>query len=459
MEVMNTVLVSIVAFLFAIAILVAVHEWGHYIVARLVGVKVLRFSIGFGKPLWLKRAGADETEYCVSAIPLGGYVKLLDEREGGVPAHERHRAFNSQTIPARIAILVAGPLLNFLFAILAYWTMFLIGVPGIQPIVGAVEPAGIAAESGLQTGDRIIAVGGERVMTWEGGILAMLDSMLETESIPMTVSDTQGRERQLKLDVSGKINALTEPGALFTGLGLEPWAPSIEPVLGALSPGESAEAAGLMVGDRVLTAAGIDIADWSAWVEFVRERPGETVEVLVERDSVEKYVSLSIGELTEEDGSLVGRIGAGPFVPPDFYDQYRAEQRYGPVAAISVAIGRTWSMSALTVRMVARMITGDVSVRNISGPINIAQYAGYTASIGLASFLNFLAVVSLSLGILNLLPVPVLDGGQVVYQLIEAVKGRPLSERAQIVGQQIGIGVLMLMMGFAFYNDLSRVFS
>jgi regulator of sigma E protease len=445
--------------LFAIAVLVAVHEWGHYIVARMVGVKVLRFSIGFGKPLWLKRAGADQTEYCISAIPLGGYVKLLDEREGDVPEEERHRAFNFQPIPARIAILVAGPLLNFLFAIVAYWSMFLIGVPGIQPIVGAVQPGSIAATGGLQTGDRILAVGSQQVKTWEGGILAMLDSMLSVESIPMTVSDGQGRERRVELDVSGKITTLTEPGALFSGLGLEPWTPTLDPVLGELSEGEAAQASGLRSGDRILTAAGVEIVDWSAWVSFIRERPAQTVDVLVERDSVQQLIRLNIGEITLEDGSRIGRIGAGVLVADDFYDQYRAEQRYGPIEAISVAIDRAWSMSALTIRMVARMVTGDVSVRNISGPINIAQYAGYTASIGLASFLNFLAVVSLSLGILNLLPVPVLDGGQVVYQLVEAVKGRPMSERAQLVGQQIGIGILMLMMGFAFYNDLTRVFS
>lgn len=275
----------------------------------------------------------------------------------------------------------------------------------------------------------------------------------------MTVSDGQGRERRVELDVSGKITTLTEPGALFSGLGLEPWTPTLDPVLGELSDGEAAQASGLKTGDRILTAAGVEIVDWSAWVSFIRERPAQTVDVLVERDSVQQLIRLNIGEITLEDGGRIGRIGAGVLVADDFYDQYRAEQRYGPIAAISVAIDRAWSMSALTIRMVARMVTGDVSVRNISGPINIAQYAGYTASIGLASFLNFLAVVSLSLGILNLLPVPVLDGGQVVYQLVEAVKGRPMSERAQLVGQQIGIGILMLMMGFAFYNDLSRVFS
>jgi regulator of sigma E protease len=456
---MNSVLLSIFAFLFAIGILVAVHEWGHYIVARLVGVKVLRFSIGFGKPLWTKTAGADGTEYCISAIPLGGYVKLLDEREGDVSAEERHRAFNCQSIAARVAILIAGPLLNFIFAILAYWMMFIIGVPGVQPIIGELEADSIAAHAGLQSGDRLLTIGNQPVETWEGSVLAILDSVLAAEHIDMTVMGVEGVSRRVEIDVAGKTSELTEPGALFSGLGLKAWSPKVEPVLGELSAGEAAEAAGLLPGDRIVAADDQSFAEWIEWVEFVRARPGKTTDVVVNRDGSEVIVSLTIGELKLEDDTTIGRIGAGPLVPEGLYDKYRAEQRYGPVAAFAVAVDRTWSMSALTVRMVVRMVTGDVSVKNISGPINIAQYAGYTASIGVAAFLNFLAVVSLSLGILNLLPIPVLDGGQVVYQLIEAAKGAPLSERAQLFGQQVGIAFLMLLMGFAFYNDLTRVFS
>jgi regulator of sigma E protease len=456
---MNTVLLSIFAFLFAIGVLVAIHEWGHYIVARMVGVKVLRFSVGFGKPIWTRCAGPDATEYCLAAIPLGGYVKLLDEREGDVSADELPRAFNRQSIFARIAILVAGPLMNFIFAIIAYWGMFVVGVPGMQPIIGEVVPESIAGVAGLQNGDRIIAVGEQPVATWEGGVLAILDSMLSNESVSLYVKGEDGSERQAVLDVTGKLSELTEPGALFTGLGLRPWSPALQPVIGELSPDGSAQASGLQMGDLILSADGYAIADWSGWVEFIRERPEQTVNILIERDASELPLELMIGEAVLDDGSRIGRIGAGPLVPEDFYAQYRAEQRYGPVGAVSVAVNRTWNMSALTVRMVVSMITGDVSVKNISGPINIAQYAGYAASIGLASFLNFLAVVSLSLGILNLLPIPVLDGGQIVYQLAEAVKGQPLSERAQLVGQQIGIVFLVLVMSLAFYNDLTRFFS
>jgi regulator of sigma E protease len=456
---MSSVLLSVVAFLFAIGLLVAVHEWGHYIVARLMGVKVLRYSIGFGKVLWSRKSGEDQTEYCFSAIPLGGYVKLLDEREGDVDPAEAHRAFNSKSISARIAILVAGPLLNFVFAVVAFWAMFVAGVPGLKPIIGEIEPGGIAAVAGVQPRDRIVAIGDESVSTWEGGVLALLDGLLTSDELRVELTDENNVSRQVILDVSGKVSELTEPGALFTGLGMRPWSPSLPAVMGEISPDGSAHASGFVPGDRVVSADGIEIADWVAWVEFVRDRPQQQVSVTIERAGVQSLQNLSIGEATMDDGSVIGRIGVGPDVPEDFYAQYSAEQKYGPIAAVGVAMERTWSMSALTVRMVARMVTGDVSAKNISGPINIAQYAGQSAAIGLASFLNFLAVVSLSLGIINLFPIPVLDGGQIVYQLAEAVKGSPLSERSQLIGQQFGMFLLMLLMGFAFYNDLTRVFS
>jgi regulator of sigma E protease len=456
---MNTFLISVLAFLFAIGVLVAIHEWGHYIVARLVGVKVLRFSIGFGKPLWLMRAGPDQTEYCISAIPLGGYVKLLDEREGDVSASELPRAFNHQSFAARTAILVAGPLMNFVFAIVAFWAMFIAGIPGMQPIVGDIDEGSIAAKGGLISGDLILSISGQNIATWEGGVLAIIDSMLAENEITLIVQNEKGLERQVVLDVSGKVNELTEPGSLFTGLGLRPWSPVLAPVMGEISQGGTAETSGLQAGDEIIQADGQSIADWTAWVEFIRERPNQTVATVILRDSNEVNVELTIGDAELEDGSVIGRIGAGPLVPEGFFELYLAEQKYGPFEAVNQAIDRTWSMTVLTVRMVISMVSGDVSVKNISGPINIAQYAGSSASMGPSAFLNFLAVVSLSLGILNLLPIPVLDGGQIVYQLAELVKGGPLSERAQLIGQQIGIAFLMLIMGFAFYNDLTRVFS
>lgn len=449
------VLISATAFLVAIGVLVAVHEYGHYIAARRLGVKVLRFSIGFGRPLWLRRAGPDRTEYCVSAIPFGGYVKLLDERDCPVSPAEQARAFNRQPVPARVAILAAGPALNFVFAVVAYWAMFMLGVPGTRPVVGEVAPDTIAARAGLAAGDEIVAVGGRATATLEGAVVAILDEMLDSGVIAMTVRDAAGGERPVRLDVSGRAAELTEPGRLFPGLGFQPWEPELPPVLGEILPEGSAARAGLRSGDRVLAADGNPIATWPEWVAYVRARPGEVVSVDVERAGARLTVELPV-ERSGADGA-VGRIGAAPSVPEGIFDGMRAMERYGPVAALSAALARTWEMSSLTVRMIARMVTGDVSVKNISGPINIAQYAGYSASVGLSPFLSFLAVVSVSLGILNLLPVPMLDGGQIVYQLVEAAKGSPLSERSQIIGQQVGIFLLLVLMSFAFYNDISRL--
>ncbi len=455
---MSTVLTSIFAFVLAMGILVAVHEYGHYLIARLIGVKVLRFSIGFGRPIWLRRWGTDQTEYCVSAVPLGGYVKLLDEREGNVDSVDLPRAFNRQPIPKRIAVLVAGPMMNFVFAVFAYWAMFVIGVPGAQPIIGDVTEASIAANAGLAEGDRIVQVGEQPVATWEGAILAILDSILADGDMPMQVVDRQDDRRTVRLDVQGKMTELTEPGKMFSGLGITPWAPPWFPLVMDVQAGSPAETAGLLPGDLILRLDGDPVHNGADWVRLVQSKPDQTVQIVVERGGAELQLTVGLASKLSE-GNLVGWIGTTTTVPPGVLDRYRADQRYSFGESFGVALKRTWSMSALTVRMVGRMITGEVSAKNISGPINIAQYAGYSASGGLVSFLSFLAIVSISLGILNLLPIPMLDGGQVVYQVLEAFKGSPLSERAQLIGQQIGIMILVVLMSFAFYNDLARIFN
>jgi regulator of sigma E protease len=449
-------LTSAIAFLVAIGILVAVHEFGHYIAARLLGVRVLRFSIGFGRPVWVRRSGPDHTEYCLSAIPFGGYVKLLDERDCPVALSEQKRAFNRQPIPSRVLILAAGPALNFLFAIVAYWGMFMIGVPGVRPVVGEITKDSIAARAGLAAGDEVLQVGDRATATWEGAVVAMLDNLLDSGRISLRVRHESGGERLVTLDATGRSAALTEPGQLFVGLGFQPWAPELPPVIGDVVAGGTAAAAGLQPGDRILTADGKPIASWPEWVDYVRSRPGKTILAEVRRDGATVEVSLGVARAEAADGA-VGRIGASPQVPAGLYDRMRAVERFGPVPAFAAALSRTWEMGSLTLRMIVRMVTGDVSVKNISGPINIAQYAGYSASVGLSPFLSFLAVVSVSLGILNLLPVPMLDGGQITYQLIEAAKGSPLSERSQLIGQQIGIFLLLVLMSFAFYNDISRL--
>ncbi|MEC9376424.1 MAG: RIP metalloprotease RseP [Pseudomonadota bacterium] len=455
---MNMIIISILSFLVTIGLLVAIHEWGHYIVARLVGVKVLRFSIGFGKPLYSRKLGPDETEYCIAAIPLGGYVKLLDEREGDVDPADLERTFNRQTIMKRIAILVAGPAMNFFFAILAYWLMFVYGVPGVKPIIGEVEPSSIAAKAGLRKQDQFISIAGRSVATWEGTILTLIDEMLKNPRVTFEVLGKNGDSRLGYLELEGKISNLTEPGNFFTGLGFESWTPVIPPVIDVVSPGGSAALAGMLPGDIILSAFNENINSWTEWTQFIRARPNEKVDVAVQRDGLIFKLLISIDSKPEDNGGIIGFVGTSPVIPENLFGDFYAEQSYGLNQALPVAIERTWSMSSLTLRMITRMFTGDVSIKNISGPINIAQYAGYSVSTGFASFLSFLAIISLSLGILNLLPIPMLDGGQIVYQTIEAIKGQPLSEQAQLLGQKIGIVFLMLIMTLAFYNDLNSIF-
>jgi regulator of sigma E protease len=351
-------------------------------------VKVLRYSIGFGRVLWSRRSGPDQTEYCVSAIPLGGYVKLLDERDCAVTFAERGRAFNRQPAAARIAILFAGPAFNLLFAILAYTVMFIGGVPGMKPVVGPVEAGSLAATAGLREGDMIVAVGERRVFTWEGATVAMLDGMLADGTIRLAVDDGSGTERPVALRTAGRESELTEPGQLFARLGLQPWSPEPDPVIGELTPGGAAEAAGLQPGDRILLADGKPVNTWSDWVRIVRARPGERLDVTVRRGETELRLAVEVASEQTADGRI-GRIGAAVRLPEGLLESMQAEERYGPAEALVRATAKTWEMSALTLRMIWRMVVGDVSPKNISGPINIAQYAGVSASIGASTFCPF----------------------------------------------------------------------
>lgn len=458
---MVDILLSVLSFIVAISVLVAVHEYGHFWVARKLGFKVLRYSIGFGRPLlrWRGR-DADEVEYWLSSIPLGGYVKMLDEREGPVADVDRDRAFNRRPIPHRIAVLLAGPGFNFLFAILAYWVMFVSGVPGIRPIVGEVTPGSLAAESGLRPGDLIESVGGQPTETVEDALLAVFDEILADGLIEIEAHAFDEESRFIELDVRGQASELTKPDALFPGLGFSLGLESlIPPDIERVDPGSSADRSGLKAGDRIAAAAGQPIRSWQQWVAFVRERPGETVPARILRDGAEVEIALAIGAV-DEDGVQVGRIGTWPTgrLPDEVVERVRTEQRYGVLAAVSKGVAKTWEMSAMTVRMMGHMMVGDVSLRSVSGPIMIANYAADYAAAGFIAFLSFLAMVSISLGIMNLLPVPILDGGQIVYQLAEWLKGAPLSERAMLFGQQVGLAFLIVLMGFVFYNDLSRIF-
>jgi regulator of sigma E protease len=450
---MGTVLGSLLAFLVAISVLVAVHEYGHYIVGRWCGMKVLRFSIGFGKPIWQRVSGPDNTEYCLSAIPLGGYVRFLDEREGPVAPADAGRAFNHRPVWQRIAVLAAGPLFNFLFAILAYWALFIYGIPTVVPAVGVVEDGSVAAIAGLEEGDRIIEVNGQASPDWESTLLSMLDQLVAENRIDLLLEDADGARRPATIDVGADSARLTEPGMLFDGLGFAPW--QFPAIVGDVSEGGAAEAAGIAAGDRIVSIDGEEVASFSDLVTRISPRPGETVDIGYRRGSNGPLVNVEVvlGS-TERDGQAVGLLGVSSSGAANEFVYLR---KFGPLESIGRAIQRTWASSVFTLKMLGRMITGDVSIKNLSGPINIAQFAGQSAERGLDYFLGFLAIVSISLGVLNLLPVPILDGGQIVFQSVELLTGKPLSERAQLIGQQAGILALVLLMSFAFYNDIARL--
>ena len=457
---MNFVLVQLAAFLVAIGVLISVHEFGHFWVARRLGFKVLRFSIGFGRPL-LRRTGRDGVEYVLAAIPLGGYVKLADERDAPVAPAELARAFNRRPLWQRIAVLAAGPGANFLFAVLAFWVLFINGVPGLRPVVGEVREGSIAARAGLASGDEIVAIGGRAVGTREAAVLGILNDVVDSGRIDLVVR-AHGAERAATLNVpSERRRALTEPGAWADGIGFSFVRPHLAPVVGRVVAGGAAAAAGLAAGDEVVAVNGRPVTEFADLVTEIRGRPGTTVVLDVRRRGA--LLSLPVAVRGERDDArpgrpLVGRIGVGPAGEPSFPAAMLTVERYAPLAAIVPAFTETWQKSALTAKFLWRMVTGEVSLKNVSGPISIASYAGLSALEGFTAFLAFLALISISLGVLNLLPIPILDGGQIVYQLAEAAQGRPLSLRVQQLGQQVGIVLLILLMSLAFYNDIARHF-
>ncbi len=452
---MEGVGLSLLWFLVAIAVLVAVHEYGHFWVARRLGVKVLRFSIGFGKPLWSRCFGADNTELVIAAIPLGGYVKMLDEREGDVPREEIHRAFNRKPLSTRMAVVVAGPLFNFLFAILAYWLMYATGVPGVRPVVGEVTPASYAAQAGFQLRDEILTIDGQETPSWDIALISLLEAGLERQVSIVEVESPETGRRQLSLDLRDATDIL-DKGGVLKNLGLSPWTPQLPAVIDRTVEGSPAAQAGLQGGDTIIAADDTPMASWSEWVDYVRTRPGQTIHLLISRGDLEMKIQITPESVVEED-ETIGRIGAYVRAPEGGHPM-RTVVRYGPLESLPQALIKTADMTRLTLRTLWEMLVGRASVENISGPISIAQYAGYSASAGLAYFLGFLGIISISLGVLNLLPVPVLDGGHLMYYCIELVKGSPLSEQAQARGQQLGLAMLLALMGLAFYNDLTRLF-
>ncbi|MEJ2508997.1 MAG: RIP metalloprotease RseP [Gammaproteobacteria bacterium] len=447
---------TIVAFLVAISILIAIHEFGHFWVAKRLGVKVLRYSIGFGKPLWRFVGGRDRTEYVIAALPIGGYVKMLDEREGEVAEADLPRAFNRQPVAKRFAIVLAGPLFNFLLAIVIYWLVFVIGVSGVRPQINGVKPDTPAAQAGLHRNQEIVAVNGQATPTWTAAMQALLPNAIERSTATLTVREADGSNREVKMDLSG-INMDDVPARLFQAMGIEPWRPKVETIIGSVQPGSPAELAGLRAGDRIIQLNGEPIHSWHLLVVRVQPLAGQSVKVTVMRGERKKTIDVTPRSV-QQDGKTVGQLGIRPKQRAPIPKTMQATYRYGPLAAIGQSLHKTWEMSTLTLKMLGKMIVGEASVKNLSGPINIAHLAGESASAGPMPYLDFIAIVSISLGILNLLPIPILDGGHLLWYIVEMVKGRPVSEATEAAGQRIGIVLLLLLMGLAFYNDLARLF-
>ncbi len=445
---MNPFFGSIFWLLVTLGVLVTFHEFGHYWVARRCGVKVLRFSVGFGRALW-KRTGRDGTEYQVAMIPLGGYVKMLDAREGEVDPADREQEFTGKSVWKRIAIVAAGPGFNLLFTVVAFWAMFMLGRPDAAPVVTAT-PHSLAAEAGIHPGDRLLRVGGRPVATWTDAMNEIATGLLGREPLPLAVQTASGQRRQLTLALD-RLPPGKDVGQYLDTLGLRLNPPPA--IAGRVLPNEPAAQAGMKPGDRILSVNGQPVADYGRFQELVPEQAARSprLSVLVQRGGqrVELPITARYESLQGQPAGWIIGVSAAPVES--------AVQRFGPVAALGASLSATGNSAAQTFHMIGEMVSGHASTRNLSGVIGIAQVANASASMGPAWFLNFLAMVSLSLAILNLLPIPVLDGGHLLYYLIELVKGSPVSERTMIAGQYIGLAFLFTLMGLAFYNDIHRI--
>ncbi|TLZ46779.1 MAG: RIP metalloprotease RseP [Gammaproteobacteria bacterium] len=446
-------------FVIAVGLLVTVHEFGHFWVARRLGFKVLRFSIGFGKPLW-KYVHPEGHEYWISPLPLGGYVKLLDEREGPVAPHELARSFTRRPPWQRIVVLLAGPAFNILFAVLLLWGMLWVnGVTEVRPLVGEVTAGSVAAAAGLRSGDEILAINGAAVAGERDVVFGLLDAMSSRGEAALSVRGSGGELRNAKLRVpdAEQRRRLTEPAELFRGLGFQFWTPPLPAVLGQVMPDGPAARAGLVAGDEIVAIDGEPVHDFREIVALISAHPGERVTVDYRRRGIAQRVQLQV--LSEQvAGKRIGRIHVTQPPGRGYPESMLRHTELGAAVALARAGGEAWTMSVLQARLFWRMVLGRVSLKNLSGPLSIAEFAGESAQAGVAAFLGFLVLISLSLGFLNLLPIPILDGGQIVFQLVEWLKGSPLSERAQALGQQVGIALLIVLMGVALYNDIARQF-
>lgn len=446
-------LFTIVAFIVALSVLIAVHEWGHFLVARWCGVKVLRFSIGFGKPLWQRKFGQDKTEFVIATIPLGGYVRMVDEREGEVAEEDLQRAFTRQSLGKRSAIIAAGPVFNFIFAILAYWMMFIIGVDGLKPVLAEVEPDTVAYDAGLRGGEEVVAVNGKETPTRQAVMEAILPLALLQQPVNLTLFEA-GLSVEKQLDTS-PVSAMQKPEEMRDTLGLHFYSPPTPAVLERVQEGEAGHTAGLRDGDIVLFIDQQPIDEWNQLVDIVQASPGKSLSMVVLRDGQEMHFNVR-PLAVEVGGEEVGRIGSGVRVDEEKWKELYAQLKRAPLPALNAAFAKTWEMSFFSLRMVGEMVMLRASLENISGPLGIAQYAKRSAQLGLSQFLGFLAIISLSLGVLNLLPIPVLDGGHLLFNLVELVKGSAVSEQTEMIAQRVGLALIMALTVLAIYNDLVR---
>lgn len=444
-------------FVLALGLLILVHELGHYLVARWCGVKVLRFSIGFGKPLISHRAGRDGTEWALAAFPLGGYVKMLDEREGPVAPAELHRAFNRQSVYRRFAIVAAGPLANLLLAVVLYWGLFVTGSDELRPRLALSDTPAIAQAAGIQDGDLVLAVDGESVRSWQDLRWALLRHALDSREVSLHVRTLDDAEAVRTLDLRG-VPIDDGQQDLIVRIGLQPWRPVIPALIGRVADDGAAARGGMLAGDEILAIDGTPIDSWGELVAAVRDAAGRSLRFDLRRSGERLELDIVPDEFVE-GGARIGRIGVGVAEPLQGGLSMFAEVRYGIGEGLVKAVRQTWETSVLSLQMIGRMFTGEVSWKNLSGPVTIADYAGQTAQLGLDHYLKFVALISISLGVLNLLPIPVLDGGHLLYYTVEIIKGGPIPERIMEIGQQIGLVLLAMLMAFAFYNDINRLIS
>ena len=451
------ILHTIASFVVALGVLIVVHEYGHYLAARLCNVKVLRFSVGFGRALYTRRIGPDATEWSVAAIPFGGYVKMLDEREAPVDAKELHRAFNRQSVWRRFVIVCAGPLFNFLFAIAVYAGLYMHGVPEARPVLAQPAAGTLAQAADFAAGDTVRAIEGDSIATWQDLRWRVLQGALQREALRFEVAGQRGDISMHVLDLRNYPSEEVESDTLER-IGLRLYRPPLDPVFGRVVPGSAAERAGLRTGDRVTHAEGAAVRTWEALVQSVRAHPGTVLPLTVERDGARLRIDV-LPDVVSENGTRIGRIGAAPEIPASDADRIVVRVSYGPLDSLGKAVVKTWDISVFSLRMLGKMLVGEVSWKHLSGPVTIADYAGQSAQMGWLAYATFLALISISLGVLNLLPIPLLDGGHLMYYFVEIITGSPVSERAMELGQRVGLALLLVIMAFAFYNDINRLFS